>query len=119
MNQLVDEIPTMTEAIRCCIRVARLTDKQVYLEMGIDSGHWNRMMKNQAYFPQDKLIELMNICGNDIPLRWLAAQRGYELKLAQSSFEELLEKERQEKNALKLQLDAITEILKKANFPVN
>ena len=119
LNQLLDEIPNMTEAIRCCIRVARLTDKQVYLELGIDAGHWSRMIKNQAYFPHDRLLELMNICGNDVPLQWLANQRGYELRLAQSSFEEILAKERKEKEEVERKLDFLIDVLKKAKLPIS
>lgn len=117
MDQLIDEIPTMSEAIRCSIRCAKLTDKQVYLELGIDGGQWTRIMSSQAHFPHEKFIELMSICGNDIPLAWLAKKRGYEIRLLKTTFEDLLQKEKSEKEKLQIQLDSILDILKKANFP--
>lgn len=75
------------------------------MTLGIDAGHWSRIMKGDANFPQDKLCELMDICGNEAPLIWLCDVRGYELKKKESEMEkelreikEQLEKERYERN---------------------
>lgn len=119
VTQVIEELPTMREAIRACVRHSGLTDKLIYLELGIDGGNWSRIMNGQAYFPQDKLIELMKICSNDIPLLWLAKQCGYELKVAKFTLEEQLEKERKEKLELQNKLEVITEFLRKANFTVS
>lgn len=118
MSQIIDEIPTMTEALRYAVRTSGLSDKLVYLELGIDAGNWSRIMSGQSSFPHEKFIQLMKICRTDFPLAWLAKQCGYELKVSQVSLEDQLCKEREEKNALKKQLDFIVELLKKANFPV-
>lgn len=116
--ELINELPSMTEAIRCCIRRSGLTDKQVYLELGIDGGQWSRIMNGQAHFPHDRFQDLMRICRSDLPLVWLARKCGYDLKLSQSKLEEMLQKEKIERQKLQNQLDAVLDLLKRANFPI-
>lgn len=117
MMQLINEIQNMSEAIRCCVRMSGLSDKQVYLELGIDPGQWSRISNGIAHFPHERVLDLMRICRNDIPLMWLANKRGYELKLSQRTFEEILNQEREEKNNLQKKLDSILDLLQKTNFP--
>jgi hypothetical protein len=71
--------PTLLGAIKLCISVAGFeADKQVYGELGIDAGHWSRITRGEAHFPVDKLPALMDLCGNEAPLIWLAHARGYD-----------------------------------------
>jgi hypothetical protein len=71
--------PTLLGAIKLCISVAGFeSDKQVYAELEIDAGHWSRIMRGEAHFPVDKLPALMDLCGNEAPLIWLAYARGYD-----------------------------------------
>lgn len=118
MTQLINELPSMTEALRCCVRHSGLTDKQIYLEMKIDGGNWSRMMSGQANFPHDRLIDFMKICRNEIPLQWLARKCGFDLQLTKSSYEELLAAAKLENERLQQNLDSIITILKRASFPV-
>lgn len=118
MTQIIDEIPTMTEALRYAVRTSGLSDKLVYLELGIDAGNWSRIMSGQSSFPHEKFIQLMKICRSEFPLAWLAKQCGYELKISQLSLEDQLIKEREEKKSLQLKLDLIVELLKRANIPM-
>lgn len=83
LNDLLKEIPTVTEAIKVCVRRSRLTEKQIQLELNIDSAHWSRIMNGGAFFPHDKFSDLHRICGNDIPARWLM------LKFASQDQEEI------------------------------
>ncbi len=100
--QLVERQTTMAGAIALCVQVSGLEDKEVYLSLGIDAGHWSRIMKGDAHFPVNKLCDLMDLCGNETPLVWLANYRGYGLVMlkteAQRRIEELeatLAKERE------------------------
>ncbi|MCU7840883.1 MAG: hypothetical protein KZQ94_16075 [Candidatus Thiodiazotropha sp. (ex Troendleina suluensis)] len=78
----------MTAAIKLCISVSGFdSEKQIYMTLGIDAGHWTRISKGDAHFPQDKLGALMDLCGNEVPLIWLANKRGYELNPLQSKLE--------------------------------
>lgn len=45
------------------------------------------MMSGQAYFPNNKEQALMDLCGNEIPLRWDALKRRYELRPLRSDLE--------------------------------
>ncbi|MBC2768578.1 transcriptional regulator [Pusillimonas minor] len=100
--QLIERQSTMAGAIALCVQVSGLEDKEVYLSLGIDAGHWSRIMKGDAHFPVNKLCDLMDLCGNEAPLKWLASHRGYGLVMlkteAQRRIEELesqLNKERE------------------------
>lgn len=85
---------SMTSAINLCISISGLDDKEVCRTLSIDAGHWSRIRKGEAHFPIDKLDDLINLCGNEIPLQWWALKRGYELKPIRSALErQLLEKD--------------------------
>jgi hypothetical protein len=105
VEEIIDELPSMTEAIRFAIRKSGLTDKQVYIELGIDSSQWAKIMKGLGYFPHEKFIELMSICDNDIPLKWLASKRGYDLKIRKNVLEEQLADVKAENAELKKKLE--------------
>ncbi|MCR9260747.1 MAG: hypothetical protein NXH95_13550 [Pseudomonadaceae bacterium] len=74
--------PNFTKALRLCVDLAGYeSDKQVYMEMGIDSGHWARIFKADAsaHFPHEKLVRFMtDICGNVAPLLWLIHECGFD-----------------------------------------
>lgn len=88
---LVVRQPTMAQAIALCVQVSGLEDKEVYLTLGIDAGHWTRIMKGDAHFPVNKLGDLMDLCGNEAPLIWLSNRRGYGLVLLKSEAERRIE----------------------------
>lgn len=75
---------TMTRAIALCVQASGLDDKEVCLSLGIDAGHWSRISKGDAHFPTNKLNDLMDLCGNEAPLMWLAHSRGKGLVLLKS-----------------------------------
>lgn len=85
---LVKRQPTLSAAIKLCISLSGFdSEKQIYMTLGIDAGHWTRISKGDAHFPQEKLEALMDLCGNEAPLIWLANRRGYELKPLRSAVE--------------------------------
>lgn len=93
--EVVRRQPTLTAAIKLCISLGGFdADKQVYMALNIDAGHWSRIMRGEAHFPTNKLDELMDLCGNESPLIWLTDRRGYELKPKLSETERRLEAER-------------------------
>lgn len=79
--------PSKIAAIKLCISSSGLDDKEISSALEIDSGHWSRMMSGQAYFPNNKEQALMDLCGNEIPLRWDALKRRYELRPLRSDLE--------------------------------
>jgi len=70
---------SLLAAIHLCIHLSRLPHYAIAERLGIDKGHWTRMMQGQAHFPTNKLIDLMNLCGNYAPMQWLALATGFEL----------------------------------------
>lgn len=78
---------TLLGAINLCIDLSGLEDKEIYLPMGIDAGHFSNIRKGKGHFPPDKLIDLMNLCNNEVPLHWLAHRRGYGLVVLKSESE--------------------------------
>lgn len=88
---LVIRQPSMAQAIALCVQVSGLEDKEVYLSLGIDAGHWTRIMKGDAHFPVNKLGDLMDLCGNEAPLIWLSNSRGYGLVMLKTEAERRIE----------------------------
>lgn len=86
--------PSLRAAMRLAQDVAGLEDKQLADGLDIDVAQWSRIKMGNGHFPTDKFVRLMELVNNDIPLVWLAHQRGYELKHLQSSLEQQLEAER-------------------------
>lgn len=78
--RLVVQQPSLLAAVKLCISMGGFdADKEVYLPLGIDAGHWSRIHRGEAHFPLDKLCALMDLCANEAPLMWLLEKRGYDL----------------------------------------
>ncbi len=89
--ELVSRQETFIGAIALCTQLSGLDDKEIYMTLEIDAGHWSRIVKGDAHFPVNKIDALMNICGNEAPLLWLANRRGYGLQLLKSEAERRIE----------------------------
>ena len=98
--RLVDEsilapIRNMTQAIQQCKLLGGFDDdKPLCAKLGIDDGQWSRIMNinstNRAHFPHEKYELLFDVCGNEVPLFWLAYRRGYELRQKETELEKQL-----------------------------
>lgn len=67
------------DAIRLCVQLSRLPHAVIQSELGIDKGHWTRMMQGQAHFPTNKEGALMRLCGNYAPMQFEAEAMGFDL----------------------------------------
>lgn len=76
-DDLIARQPNMTAAVNLCISASGLEEKEIYLPLKIDPGHWTRIRQGNAHFPIDKLDDLQDRCGNEIVLRWQNLKRGY------------------------------------------
>lgn len=74
-------------AINLCIELSGLEDKEIYLPLGIDCGHFSNLRKGKGHFPVDRVTDLMDLCKNEVPLTWLAHQRGYGLVVLKTESE--------------------------------
>lgn len=71
---------SLGDAIDLCVRTSGLEPKQVSDAAGSkDNSQYTRWTKNQEGIKWEKLQAIMDVCGNDAPLMWMLAQRGYDL----------------------------------------
>lgn len=64
------------EAILLCVHLSKLSNESICGALGIDKGHWSRMMQGRASLPTRKRLELMNLCGNLAPIQYEAMRSG-------------------------------------------
>lgn len=82
-QKLLGQCETLLQAIHLCVHMSRLPHYAIAEKLGIDRGHWTRMMQGQAHFPTNKVTALMQLCGNYAPLQWLARSAGQEIAIDQ------------------------------------
>lgn len=92
--ELARSIKSWSQILRTAMRLGDVTDNSMQIQLGIDKGNFSRIVSGQANFPVDKLVLFCEIVGNDLPIHWIAYQRGYELRFIPKILEEQLEKER-------------------------
>jgi hypothetical protein len=110
-HQTAQKCKSRSHALRKCVELANFeTAKEVYGPLGIDQAQWSRIWAGTAYMDPDLLFSLMDLCGNDVPLRYDALMRGYELIRVKSGLEERiagLEKELAEERRVIQRLGAM------------
>lgn len=67
------------DAIRLCVQLSSLSNEVIAEQLGIDKGHFSRIMQGKAHFPDAKSVELMMLCGNYAPLQFEAMACGFNL----------------------------------------
>lgn len=78
-DALIGQCRSMLDAIHLCVHLSRASNDYLCGELGIDNGHWTRMMQGRAHFPPNKIQPLMELAGNLAPLQYLSALNGYRL----------------------------------------
>ncbi len=86
-DEVIKKIPDFKAALKFCKDISGLNDQQISDRLKIDPGQWSRMWSGTAHFPPEKIPCLMDLCGNWVPLRWLAMHYGQELKPLKSTLE--------------------------------
>lgn len=110
-KSLIHRQKSLLSAIALCAQAAGLQDKELYLPLGIDASHWSRIIKGDAHFPLERLGPLMDLCGNEAPLEWLAHSRGYELRPLETEVERLLREETERADELASENRILREML--------
>ena len=77
--ELVANCRHRLDAIRLCVQLSGLANDTISSRLGIDKGHWTRIMQGKAWFPDTKSIDLMMLCGNYAPMQFEALKCGFEL----------------------------------------
>lgn len=78
---LIKQCDELLDAILLCVHLSKKTHTKIRDTLGIDRGHWSRIMTGQAHFPTNKIKPLMELCGNLAPLQWLANASGIPLAI--------------------------------------
>ncbi|MBK8161499.1 MAG: hypothetical protein IPK59_23050 [Rhodospirillaceae bacterium] len=108
---MVTQQPTLTGAIMLCVHISGLDDRDLAKALAIDPAQWSRIKSGQAHFPQERMNRLMDICGNEAPLIWLASRRGYDLQAKLSLMEQKLATERHRADKLEEQNKLLRELV--------
>jgi hypothetical protein len=71
---------TLGSAIELCANAGGFDlDKELQLRLGVDKAQFSRWQSGAEGIVWPKLAKLMDTCGNDAPLWWMAYDRGYDL----------------------------------------
>lgn len=100
---------TLGSAIGLCLKVAGFDmDKQLLNTLKVDKAQFSRWQAGTEGIIWDKFSRLMDACGNDAPLLWMAHQRGYDVAAMRKRESEL----QRENRLLKEQVEALTKVLR-------
>lgn len=78
--ELVKARKNRLHAIQLCVQLSGLSNEAICDKLGIDNGHFTRMMRGRAHFPDAKSVDLMTLCGNFAPLQYEAWACGFDLQ---------------------------------------
>lgn len=76
---LIRSCNELSDAITLCVHLSKIPHRKIGKALGIDAGHWSRIMTGQANFPENKLRALQFICGNWAPLQFQTWEAGFEM----------------------------------------
>ena len=68
------------DALLLCVHLSRLANEEIARQLGIDKGHWTRIMQGRGNLPARKRTQLMALCGNLAPIQYEAMRFGRQLK---------------------------------------
>jgi hypothetical protein len=110
--------PTCKDALRLCKLVSGLTDAEIAERLEIDPAQMSRIFGNGGNFPECKILSFMEICGNVIPLMWIAYHAGYVLRPLRTELELALEKETHRADELELKLSTIKDFFRGTSIKI-
>lgn len=108
---LIQTQRNFSAAMSLAIQACGLDDKELYLALGIDAGHWSRIRKGEAHFPLDRMSEFCDLIGNRILPEWIAYQVGCQLVMIESEAERLLRHERDAREEAEKQVAMLKSLL--------
>lgn len=98
---------TLGGAIALCAKAAGLEPKEIQdklcdagLTSKTDKAQWSRWVSGGEGIVWEKLLVLMDACGNDAPLLWMLLRRGYELRSLRKQESEIERRLRETQEAL-------------------
>jgi hypothetical protein len=77
---LLNHCKNRLDAIRLCVQLSNYSNEVVCENLGIDKGHFSRIMQGKAHFPDSKSVDLMMLCGNYAPMQYEVMRTGFILQ---------------------------------------
>jgi hypothetical protein len=91
-------------AVELCAEVGGKEPKEIQHDLHLDKAQWSRWVSGAEGVIWPKFAALMDYCGNDAPLLWMAHDRGWDIA-RMARYESELERQnrllREENQALK------------------
>lgn len=109
--EIVHMQKTAEAALSLAIATSGLDDKEIYIALDIDAGHWSRMKKGEAGFPPNKLHDFCQSVGNTIYPEWIAYQVGCQLVMIQSEAERRAESAERERDEARGEAELLKKLL--------
>lgn len=92
---------TLGSAPELCAELAGFSlDKELQQRLHVDKAQFSRWISGTEGILWPKFCALMDVCGNDAPLLWMAHQRGYDL-------ESMRQRESETEKALRIANEAL------------
>lgn len=117
-DDIVQRCRSLKHAIKLCIEVSGLPLKDVAFQLDVAEKSLSRMLADNPddhrNFPPELINKLMDVCHNEIPLRFQALTRGYGLHRLKSALELEVERLKGELAWEKEKRQAIQEFLRES-----
>ena len=68
------------EALLLCVHLSKLANEEIAHRLGIDKGHWTRIMQGRGNLPARKRTQLMATCGNLAPVQFDCLRFGLKVR---------------------------------------
>lgn len=100
--EVIAKRKTLLGALNLMFDLSGLEDKEIYMALGIDAGHFSNIRKGKqgCNFPTEKFNDAMDLCHSEIPLIWLAHSRNKGLHVLESEKDRQLREERERNEEL-------------------
>ena len=78
-DSLIRACDSLLDAIHLCVHLSKRKHYDIAESLGIEKGHWTRIMQGTAHFPPNKMRALQFLCGNWAPLQFQNWEAGFEM----------------------------------------
>jgi hypothetical protein len=109
--EVIEAQKTFKDALRLCKSISGVDDKEIFVKLDIDQAQWSRIFTGAANFPENKLLEYMEICNNKIPLIWLAVRCGYVIQPRKNEYELEIDRLKEELIEIKMEREKVIRFL--------
>lgn len=72
--------PSLGAALDLCLEAAGLEPKRLQADLKLDKAQFSRWQSGHEGVNWPKLSAVMDRCGNDVPVLWMAHARGFDLR---------------------------------------